>query len=149
MQKSKVATVYLSVLKRMIKGLMAFVIAEGINHYPNVLYIVELKHLKPGNQTLKMHTVLDVHANPSHLQMSILLKKDLINDVPHITIESIQQQVIHISAGSIETILHNVISIRKSALNEFLMCLQMRTNKNELRFLSNFRSIFSKYCYRG
>lgn len=43
---------------------------------------------------------------------NINIVENLINDDPHITIESIQQ-VVAISAGSIETILHNEISVRK------------------------------------
>ena len=57
-------------------------------------------------------------------------------------IESIQD-VIPISTGSIETILHNELSVKKVCANGSLTCFLMRISERELSFPDNFSSILT------
>ena len=64
---------------------------------------------------------------------NINIIEDLINNDPHISIESIQE-AISISTGSIETILHNEISVKKVCAK---WVTHVITGERELRFLDN------------
>lgn len=73
--------------------------------------------------------------------LNVNIVEDLISNDPHISIENIQE-VIPISTGSIETILHNELSVKKVCA-KWIPHFLMRISERELRFPDSFSSILT------